>query len=187
MGCVKYLTGKQQQTTSIRKMITIKMNHLNYISYLDANNLYGLAMSQKLPIQQIKWAKKIPDIKEWDENDDFASILEVDLEYPNHLHDEHCDYPFAPENLHVMENMLSEHQRDLHRHYYNGKEPSSEKQAKLILNVKDKEKYVVRIKTLKFYVEKGLVVKKIHRVIEFQQRQWLKPWIDFNTNKKRSN
>ena len=74
-----------------------------------------------------------------------------------------------------MENMLSEHQRDLHRHYYNGKEPSNEEQAQLILNVKDKEKYVVHIKTLKFYVEKGLVVKKIHRVIKFQQRQWLKP------------
>ena len=80
---------------------------------LVTNNLYGLAMSQKLPIGQIKWAKKIPD-KEWNENDDFAYILEVDLEYPNHLHDEHCDYPLAPENIHVMENMLSEHQRDLH-------------------------------------------------------------------------
>ena len=157
----------------------------NYISYLDANNLYGLAMSQKLPIGQIKWAKKMPKIEEWNENDDYAYILEVDLEYPNHLHDEHCDYPLAPENIHVMENMLSEHQRDLHRHYYKGKEPSNEKQAKLILNVKDKEKYVVHIKTLKFYVEKGLVVKNIHRAIKFHQRQWLKPWIDFNTNKRK--
>ena len=122
-------------------------------------------MSQKLPIGQIKWAKKMNKIEEWNENDDFAYILEVDLEYPNHLHYEHCDYPLAPENIHVMENMLSEHQRDLHRHYYNGKEQSNEKQAKLILNVKDKE--------------------KVHRAIKFHQRQWLKPWIDFNTNKRK--
>ena len=155
----------------------------NYISYLDANNLYGLAMSQKLPIGQLKWAKKIPNIKEWNENDDFAYILEVDLEYPSHLYDEHSDYPLAPENIHVMENMLSEHQKDLHRHYYNGKEATNEKQSKLILNLKDKEKYVVHIKTLKFYVEKGLIVKKVQRIIKFHQQQWLKPWIDFNTNK----
>ena len=157
----------------------------NYISYLDANNLYGLAMSQKLPIGQLKWGKKIPDIENWNENDDFAYILEVDLEYPSHLHDEHSDYPLAPENLHIMEDMLSEHQKELHKHYYNGKEPTNEKQPKLILNVKDKEKYVVHIKTLKFYVEKGLVVKKVHRIIKFHQRQWLKPWIDFNTNKRK--
>ena len=157
----------------------------NYINYLDANNLYGLTMSQKLPIGTFKWRKKEPDIKNWNENDDFGYILEVDLEYPNHLHDEHSDYPLAPENMNVQVEMLSDYHKDLHKVFYDNKEAKSEKQPKLILNLKDKEKYVVHIKTLKYYVEKGLVVKKIHRIIKFHQREWLKPWIDFNTNKRK--
>ena len=55
----------------------------NYINYLDANNLYGLAMSMKLPIGKLKWIKKILTekmIMDWNENDDNAYILEVDLE-----------------------------------------------------------------------------------------------------------
>lgn len=87
----------------------------NYINYLDANNLYGLAMSEKLPIGTLKWAKKKlteKDINDWDENNEHAFILEVDLKYPNHLHDQQSDYPLAPENINVQENMLSEHQKE---------------------------------------------------------------------------
>ena len=129
----------------------------NYINYLDANNLYRLAMSQKLPIGTLKWVKKKlteQDIKDWDENNEFAFILEVDLEYPNHLHDEHSDNPLAPENINIQENMLSEHQKALHRHYDDGKEATHEKQPKLILSLKDKDKYIVHIKTLQIYVPK---------------------------------
>lgn len=71
----------------------------NYINYLDANNLYGLAMSQKLPIGKLTWTKKTPNIEQWHELDDYAYILEVDLEYPQHLHDYHSDYPLAPEKF----------------------------------------------------------------------------------------
>ena len=160
----------------------------NFITYLDANNLYGLAMSQKLPIGEIKWVKKLPTVRtveEWHDDDNFAYILEVDLDYPEELHDLHSDYPLAPENMHVKESFLSEHQRVLYKHYYNGKEPQDEKTAKLILNLNPKEKYVVHIKTLRFYLEKGMVLKKVHRAVKFKQRAWLKPWIDFNTNKRK--
>ncbi len=122
---------------------------------------------------------------EWNENDNFAYILEVDLEYPKELHDEHSDYPLAPENTNVLETYLSDHQRELFKHYYNGKEPKDEKTPKLILNLKDKDRYVVHIKALKFYLEKGMKVKQYHRIIKFQQRAWLKPWIDFNTEKRK--
>ena len=60
----------------------IRKDHPNYINYLDANNLYGLAMSMKLPIGKLKWIKKILTekmIMDWNENDDNAYILEVDL------------------------------------------------------------------------------------------------------------
>ena len=157
----------------------------NYITNLDANALYGYAMIQKLPIGKLTWGKKVPNVMEWDENDNFAYILEVDLEYPKELHDEHSDYPLAPENMNVLEAYLSDHQRELFRHYYNGKEPKDEKSPKLILNLKDKDRYVVHIRTLKFYLEKGMKVKQYHRIIKFQQRAWLKPYIDFNIDKRK--
>ena len=143
----------------------------NFINYLDANNLYGLAMSMKLPIGKLKWIKKMLTEKnimmDWNENDDNAYILEVDLEYPKELHDEHSDFPLAPENMNVKEEFLSEHQRTLRKHYYNGKEAKDEKQPKLILNVKDKEKYVVHIKALQYDLNKGM--KLIHRAVKFKQ------------------
>ena len=117
----------------------------NYISYLDANNLYGLAMSQKLPLKNIKWAKKTPIVEKCDKRDEFGYIMEVDLEYP---HDYHSDYPLAPEIMKVDVDMLSEYQKQVYKIYYDGKTPKDEKTSKLILNLKDKEKYVVHIKTL---------------------------------------
>jgi len=160
----------------------------NYISYLDANNLYGLAMSMKLPIGELKWIKKLLNekmIMDWNENDDFAYILDVDLEYPKEIQDEQSDYPLAPENMKVEEKLLSKHQRELHRHYYNGKEAKDEKQPKLVLNQMDKTNYVVHIKALQFYLKKGMKLKKVHRGVKFQQRCWLKPWIHFNTGKRK--
>ena len=68
---------------------------------------------------------------DWNEHDDFAYILDVDLEYPKEIQDEQSDYPLAPENMKVEEKLLSKHQRELHRHYYNGKEAKDEKQPKL--------------------------------------------------------
>ena len=160
----------------------------NYINYLDANNLYGLAMSMKLPIGKLNWTKKQLTekmIMDWNENDDNAYILEVDLHYPNELHDLHSDYPLAPENMNVKEEYLSEHQKELHRHYYNGKEAKNEKTPKLILNLKDKVNYVVHIKALQYYLNKGMKLKEIKRAVKFKQRTWLKPWIDFSTGKRK--
>ena len=160
----------------------------NYINYLDANNLYGLAMSMKLPIGELKWIKKILTekmIMDWRENDDNAYILEVDLEYPKEIHDLTSDYPFCPENMNVEEKLLSEHQKSLYRHYYNGKEAKDEKHHKLILNQQNKSNYVVHIKALQFYLKKGMKLIKVHKGVKFQQRQWLKPWIDFNTEKRK--
>ena len=55
----------------------------------------------------------------------------------------------------------------------------------MILNLMDKDRYVVHIKALKYYLQKGMKVKQYHRIVKFQQRAWLKAWIDFNTNKRK--
>ena len=72
-----------------------------HILYLDMNNLYGDAMSQYLPYANFKWVKNINKIKQKlmniKNNSSTGYILEVDLEYPQELHDIHNDYPLAPE------------------------------------------------------------------------------------------
>ena len=76
------------------------------IQYLDANNLYGLAMSQKLPVNGFKWIEDTSEINEqfiknYDENSDKGYILEVDVKYPRKLHDIHSDLPFLPKRMKI--------------------------------------------------------------------------------------
>ena len=161
----------------------------SYISYLDANNLYGLAMCQKLPYKDIKFVNKLDDFTEEEitnyTNGDEGYIFDVDLEYPKELHDKHIDYPLAPEIMKVKADMLSNTQREIYKAYHQGKEAKDEQTNKLILNVMDKSNYVLHISALQFYLKQGLKIKKKNRVISFKQKEWLKPWIDFNTEKRK--
>ena len=119
----------------------------SYINYLDANNLYGLSMIQKLPYRSLKWDDKITedDIINYDDGRT-GFILEVDLEYPKELHELHNAYPLALEDMNVKANMLSEKQVEIYKLINGRKEPKNEKTNKLILNLNDKNKYVVHIK-----------------------------------------
>ena len=160
----------------------------SYISYLDANNLYGLAMCRKLPYGDFKWYYGRMDEKramKYSDDDDIGYILEVDLDYPKELHDLHKDYPLAPEIMCISENMLSQVQKDIHKYYY-GKDASDEKANKLVLNVLDKKKYVLHISALKFYLQQGLSLRKVHRAMSFKQANFLKPFIEFNTEKRKN-
>ena len=142
----------------------------SYIQYLDANNLYGWAMSKKLPVNGFKWldtsetsalarSDKINEnfIKNYDENNDKGYILEVGVKYPKRSHELHSDLPFLSERMEVN------------------------KCKKLVCNLFNKKKYVAHINALKQALNHGLKFKKIHRVIEFNQDAWLKPYIDINT------
>ena len=133
----------------------------SYINYLDANNLYGLAMCQKLPYKDIKFVEGFTeeDIKNWSDLS-IGFILDVDLEYPKELHDKHIDYPLAPEIMNVTSDMLSEKQKEIYKAYHHNKEPADEKTKKLILNVNDKENYVLHIKILKYYFETRIKIKE---------------------------
>ena len=150
-----------------------KSKESSYIQYLDANNLYGAAMSEKLPINEFKWVNDISRINEkfvnsYDKkNSDKGYILEVDVDYPSKLHKLHSDMRFLPEKMKI------------------------DKTQKLGCNLRDKKKYVVHIYSiLKQALNHGLKLKKVHRVIEFNQEAWLKKYIDINTElrkKKASN
>ncbi|CAH3173192.1 unnamed protein product [Porites lobata] len=139
----------------------------SYIQYLDANNLYGWAMSQNLATHGFKWMKtitkeKVEDILEKANHCMLnmgrkGYIFEVDLEYPPHLWDSHNDYPLAPEKMIV-----------------NGVE-------KLICHFKPRKNYVAHYRTLRQCLELGMRITAVHRGISFYQRSWMEPYIRKNT------
>ena len=155
-----------------------------YIMYLDANNLYGWAMSQYLPTGGFKWLspKQIEKINlgKYTENSEKGLILEVDLEYPQELHDSHNDYPLGPEKVKVTEDMLSDYCKKIANKY----KISTGLIHKLIPKLNNKEKYVLHYRNLQLYLNLGLKLKKVHRVLKFNQSPWLKQYIDFNTQKR---
>ena len=132
------------------------------LQYLDANNLYGWAMSQPLPTGEFRWielgdrnSKTI--VEELVEKRDHGYLLEVDVAYPRELHDSHNDLPFMCDRMKI-----------------NGVE-------ELVPNLYYKKKYVVHIKASEQAINHGLVLERIHRCIEFKQSAWMKEYIDFNT------
>ena len=114
-------------------------------------------MSEKLPVggytrsnNHDRYTSEF--IKNYNENSNLRYLFEVDIEYPQHLHEIHSHLPFL-----------------------------SEKKEKLLATLNDKENYVVHICALKPALTRRLTLKKIHRVIKFRQEGWLKPYIDKNT------
>ena len=146
-----------------------KNKESSYIQYLDANNLYGMAMSEKLPIKGFKWIADISRIdkhfvKSYSKNSNKGYILTVDVDYPCELQNLHCDLPFLPEKM-VVNNT-----------------------KKLICNLQEKKDYVVHINVLKQALDNGLKLIKVHQVIEFDQEASLKEYINFNTElRKKAN
>ena len=147
----------------------------SYIQYLDANNLNAWAMPKKLPVNGFKWidnnetaepsAKQIINeefIKNYNENNDKGYILEVDVRYPKRLHELHSDLPFLSERIKI------------------------DKCNKLVYNPFNKKKYVAHINSLKQALNHGFKLKKIQRIIEFNQEAWLKPYIDMNTELRKA-
>ena len=127
-----------------------KYKEESFIQYLDANNLYSWAMSQKLPVSGFKWKNDMSKftkelIKNYDEDSDKGYIVEVDVKYPKKLHDLHSDFSFSPERIKI------------------------DKSKKLVCNLYNKKKYVVHIRSLKQALNHGLILKKVHRVIQSNQ------------------
>ena len=140
-----------------------KTKESSYIQYLDANNLYGAAMSKKLPIKGFKWLDDIERIdeefiKEYNEISDKGYVIEADVDYPQELHDLHSEKPFLPERMVIN------------------------KTKKLVCNLHNKKNYVAHINVLKQALSHGLKLRKVHRIIEFEQAELLNKYIVFNTD-----
>ena len=127
------------------------------------NNLYGWEML-KLPTGNFKWIQKHDlfkfneeFIKHYDENSDKGYLFEVDVEHPKYLYKFHSDLRFLPERTKI--NNCS----------------------KLTCDLQNKNNYILRINALKQALNNGLVLKKVRRIIQFDQEAWLKPYIEMNT------
>jgi len=116
-----------------------------FITYLDANNLYGWAVSQKLTLKDFEWMTS-EELNDWKR---VPCIVDVDLEYPKEIHEYNNDYPLAPESVKV------------------------DKVEKLIPNLFYKERYVIHHETLKSYIKLGLKLKHLHKGIKFTETYWL--------------
>ena len=101
-------------------------------------------------------------IKNYDENSNTGYFFAVDIDYLKELFDLHQDLPFLPESKKVN------------------------KVEKLICDIEDKKKYFIRIRTLKQALKNGLRFKKVHRIIQFKQKAWLKIYIDMNTELRKN-
>ena len=139
-----------------------KNKESSYLKYWDVNNLYGWAMSQKLPVnefEQIKDTSKFNEdfIKNYNEDSGEGYFLEVDVQYSEKLYELHNDLSSLPERMKI-----------------------EKKVEKLVTNLLDKTEYVIYIRNLKQALNHGLIFKKVHRVIKFNQKDRVKPYIDMN-------
>ena len=155
-----------------------------YIIHLDANNLYGWAISQYLPTGGFRWLTEREineiDLAKYKKDSKKGVILEVDLEYQQELNELHNDYPLAPEKMKVTKEMLSPYCESI-REKFN---ISVGQVHKLIPTLNNKEEYVLHYRKLQLYTDLVLKVKKVHRVLEFNQSPLLKRHINFNTQKR---
>lgn len=146
-------------------------------------------MSQPLPIGDYQWVDSIDNdnmthqsplfsdsdaIMNLSDDSETGYIFEVDLHYPKDLHSSHNDFPFCAE------------QRVLPEEAYGNLEwEVNKKTSKLLLTLIDKEKYVIHYRMLKLALQHGLKLKKVHRILQFKQSLWLKPYIELNTEQRK--
>ena len=134
------------------------------------------------PYCRFQWLKNIDkfDVMSISEKSPIGYFLDVDLEYPEELHELYNDFPLTPEKVAFSSDMLSEYCKNIADKY----EIKVGDVKKLISNSGNKTNYVVHNRNLQLYLSLGMKLTKIHRVLKFNQSDWMKEYIDFNTKKK---
>ena len=161
-GGVSYITNRYGKANNKHMKEYDEKAPSKYIMYLDANNLYGWAMSQYLPTGNFKWMtnKEIEQINlgKYKADGKKRLICEVDLECPQELHDMHNDYPVCPEKVKVSNDMLSGYCKKIAEKY----KISIGLVSKLIPTLREKKEYVLHYRNLQLYLDLGLKIKKVH-------------------------
>lgn len=182
MICKRFASARNKE---IYKSMTGKEG--TYIAYFDAVNLYGFVMSTFLmPHRNFKFLspKEINNFKldSYTPMGKLGCILEVTLKYPKHLHEKHNDLPLAVDHLVIKKERLSEYQytlmNSLNLNFLKN-------QKKLVPHFFVHHKYVLHIQNLQYYISKGLEIVEIHRILQFEQTNWLAPFINFCTEQRK--
>ena len=143
--------------------------------YIDANNLCGYAMMQKLPYKDFKYSDSSLDkILNTPDDSDHGYCITCDINYTNSCKD-------RTEHLALIINKRKINEDDLG---YRERETGRARTVKLLLDQNNKTKYMVHYRMLKFYIKMVVKVNKIHRVIKFKQDYIGKDYIQNNTNKR---
>ncbi len=162
-----------------RYLKTSKRNKNEEIHYIDANNLYGHAQTSFLPYNNYFWlSRRCYQKYDWssiDTEGKYGYILEVDLHYPKHLHKLHDNFPLAPENIIIDYNNLSPYaKKALFRSTKNIKYSD----IKLSATFHNRTNYIVHFKNLKLYLSLGMQLVHVHRVLQFNQKKFIAPFIE---------
>ena len=156
---------------------------------IDANNLYGAAMSQSLPQSGFEWVEdhglteasiRSTTDEEWNQSE-VGYFVEVDCDYPPELHEDHNFFPLMPSTEKITAGMLSPDQVHL-AEQLNIKLGHC---SKVVTSFLPKRSYVTHIRNLSLYLKLGVRLKKIHRVLRFQQAPFLQSYIAMNTDLRR--
>ena len=149
----------------------------SYILDLGFNNLYGYCMEMPLPVGKFQWINEnqfddtLKNIMEVKEDSNIGYIFHVDLEYL------HSSLPLAPEQLSIPYSDLSSYCQSFPDKYTSN--------PKLIPNLRNKTKYITHNRNLQLYVRLGMIVTKVHKILQFDQRDWMRPYIELNTRLRR--
>ncbi|KAL4090133.1 hypothetical protein QTP88_025032 [Uroleucon formosanum] len=142
-----------------------EMKEKSWLIYQDCNNLYGWAMSEYMPYGGFNWVEpNLDGLDRLTAKSDRGRIYEVDVKYPVDLHDKHNDLPFLPEN----------------------RIPEGSKVKKLMATFEKKENYIVHYRNLQQAIANGIIVEKVHRVLEYSQSAWLADYIQLNTEMRKN-
>ncbi len=157
------------------------------VIYVDKNNLYGQAMSSKLPIGEYEWCDvehlNSIDWLDVETDGDIGYILEVDLDYPEGLHAEHADFPVAPVNTDMTFEMLGPYAKECLRQLQNRE---TYRAKKLIASLEPKRNYLTHFANLKYYLKLGLKLRKIHLGISFRQEYCFQTYVAYCTEKRKN-
>ena len=143
-------------------------------------------MALKLPTKGYRWLDQeeinLLDILTIDPEGDLCYIIEVDLDYPEELHDSHSDFPLAVQRKLIKEDQLS----PFNLKFLEKNKEEFKSSMKLCPDLYAKKNFVCSLKNLQFCMRKGLQLKKIHRVLVAEQSNFMQSYIDFNSAKRQA-
>jgi hypothetical protein len=176
---------------SFVNMHYVKAEGDTFISYWDENNLYGNALGQLLPTANFRWlTREEIDAVDWlnvETEGESGYVLKLDLEYPRDIHDKTQDFPLAPEPGEVTEDMFTDfmsEQWTRRCEFRRGGEVKYKPEKKLLMTCRNKSEYVVHFKLLKFYLEMGMKIIRVHEVVKFTQTALFRKYIEDNSARR---